>query len=393
MTSRPRKVLLIILDGVGVGALPDADLYGDDGSNTLGNIAEAVGGLNLPNLEKLGLGNITPIKGVTPQTRPAASYARLAEASPGKDSTSGHWEIAGLILDTPFPLYPDGFPPEVIEPFEEATGRQVIGNVAASGTEIIKELGDEHVRTGKLIVYTSADSVFQIAAHMDVVPLEDLYAFSLAARRLLKGKHSVGRVIARPFTGPSGDYTRTADRKDFSLPPPRRTLLDELVDARLESISIGKVDYLFAGRGFSETIHTRSNAEVIERIIEHVGEEIDGLVFANLVDFDMLWGHRNDVPSFRRGLEEFDSALPEITAGLHSEDMLIITADHGTDPTTPSTDHSREYVPLLVYGKRLKGGVDLGTRETFADIGATIAEIFGVRVEAGRSLLKEIRGG
>jgi phosphopentomutase len=393
LTSPSRKVLLIILDGVGVGALPDAGLYGDEGSNTLGNVAARVGGLNLPNLERLGLGNVAPIKGVTPQAEPGASYGRMAEASPGKDSTSGHWEIAGIVLDTPFPLYPGGFPPEVIEAFERAAGRQVIGNVAASGTEIIKELGDEHVRTGKLIVYTSADSVFQIAAHVDVVPLEELYSISEAARRLLKGRHAVGRVIARPFTGTSGNYTRTPDRRDFSLSPPRRTLLDELVDRGLKTVSIGKVDYLFAGRGFTDNVHTRSNAEVIERIIEHTGKVLSGLVFANLVDFDMLWGHRNDVPGFRRGLEEFDSALPEITSGLREQDMLIITADHGTDPTTPSTDHSREYVPLLVYGKRLRSGIDLGTRETFADVGATIAEIFGVRVEAGRSFLGEIQGG
>jgi phosphopentomutase len=393
LTSPNRKVLLIILDGVGAGALPDAGLYGDEGSNTLGNVAREVGGLDLPNLEKLGLGNIAPIEGVAPQAEPGASYAKMAEASPGKDSTSGHWELAGLILDTPFPLYPDGFPPDVIKAFEEASGRQVIGNRAASGTEIIKELGDEHVRTGKVIVYTSADSVFQIAAHVDVVSLEELYRMSEAARRLLKGEHAVGRVIARPFTGSSGNYTRTPDRRDFSLSPPRRTLLDELVDAGFESVSIGKVDYLFAGRGFTGNVHTRSNAEVIARVIEHAGKDLAGLVFANLVDFDMLWGHRNDVAGFERGLREFDAAVPEITAGLRHGDVLIITADHGTDPTTPSTDHSREYVPLLVWGKRLKNGVDLGVRGTFADVGATIAEIFGVRVEAGRSFLGDLKSG
>jgi phosphopentomutase len=393
LTSPYRKVLLIILDGVGVGALPDANLYGDEGSNTLGNLADVMGGLELPNLEKFGLGNTASIRGVAPQTEPLANYGRMAEASPGKDSTSGHWEIAGLILDAPFPLYPEGFPPEVIGPFEKAVGRSVLGNVPASGTEIIKELGDEHVRTGKLIVYTSADSVFQIAAHVDVVPLDELYTISETARRLLTGKHAVGRVIARPFAGSSGNYTRTADRKDFSLSPPRRTLLDELSGKGLKTISIGKVDYLFARRGFSDTVHTRSNTEVIARIIEHTVLEMHGLVFANLVDFDMLWGHRNDVEGFRQGLEEFDSALPVITAGLREQDVLIITADHGTDPTTSSTDHSREYVPLLVYGKRLRHGTDLGTRETFADVGATIAEVFGVKVEAGKSFLGEISDG
>ena len=393
MTSPSRKILLIILDGVGVGALPDAGLYGDEGTNTLGNVAEKVGGLDLPNLERLGLGNIAPIKGVAPEAEPLANYARMAEASPGKDSTSGHWELAGLILDKPFPLYPDGFPGEVIEAFEEASGRQVIGNRAASGTEIIKELGAEHVRTGRLIVYTSADSVFQIAAHVDVVPLEELYTISEAARKLLKGKHAVGRVIARPFTGSSGNYTRTPDRRDFSLSPPRRTLLDELTGKGLETVSIGKVDYLFAGRGFTSNVHTRSNAEVIERIIEYTGKDLTGLVFANLVDFDMLWGHRNDIAGFERGLREFDAAVPEITAGLRDRDMLIITADHGTDPTTASTDHSREYVPLLVWGRRLTCGVDLGVRETFADVGATVAEVFGVEVEAGRSFLGELESG
>jgi phosphopentomutase len=281
----------------------------------------------------------------------------------------------------------------VIEPFEKAIGRPVLGNIPASGTEIIKDLGDEHVRTGNPIVYTSGDSVFQIAAHVDVIPLDRLYSISETARRLLAGKHAVGRVIARPFTGTSGGYRRTADRRDFSLPPPRRTVLDELSGKGLKTISVGKVDYLFAGRGFTDKVHTRSNAEVTERIIEYAGKELSGLVFANLVDFDMLWGHRNDVKGFKRGLEEFDLALPEITAGLREPDVLIITADHGTDPTTPSTDHSREYVPILVCGPRLKQGVDLGTRETFADIGATVAEVFGVEVEAGKSFLGEVRSG
>ena len=387
------KVLLIILDGVGIGALPDAGTYGDEGSNTLGNLAAASGGLDLPNLERLGLGNISPIEGVKHQADPQACFGRMAEASPGKDSISGHWEIAGLILESPFPTYPRGFPPEVIDAFTEATGMGVLGNKAASGTEIIKELGDEHVATGKPIVYTSADSVFQVAAHVDVIPLEELYEICKTARALLTGRHAVGRVIARPFTGPSGDYTRTPDRKDFSLCPPRMTLLDKLKEKGLETISVGKVDYMFSKRGFTGSVRTRSNQDGVGKIVDVVGEPHRGLIFANLVDFDMLWGHRNDIEGFRQGLEEFDAALPRIRGALGDEDLLVITADHGNDPTTPSTDHSREYVPLLVCGKSLKQGVDLGTRETFADLGATIGEVFGIETEAGTSFLGSIRSG
>jgi phosphopentomutase len=390
LTTAPRKVLLIILDGVGVGALPDAGAYGDVGSDTLGNLARASGGLDLPNLEHLGLGNLAHIQGLEPQRDPGGNYGKMAERSPGKDSTSGHWEMAGLVLETPFPTYPHGFPPEVIKPFEKAIGRGILGNKAASGTEIIKELGDEHVRSGKPIVYTSADSVFQIAAHTDVIPLEDLYRFCRIARDQLTGQHAVGRVIARPFTGPSGSYTRTPDRKDFSLCPPRPTVIDRLHEKGIPTVSVGKVDYIFAKRGFSGGIHTRSNSDAIGVITRKAGEASGGLVFANLVDFDMLWGHRNDTRGFRGGLEEFDTALPQILTGLGHDDMLIITADHGNDPTTPSTDHSREYVPLLVYGKAMRHGVDLGTRETFADVGATMAEFFGVDSEAGRSFLGEI---
>jgi phosphopentomutase len=389
----PPKVVLIILDGVGIGALPDARDYGDEGSNTLGNLARVSGGLDLPNLQRAGLGNIAPLEGIAPRSDSTANFGKMAEASPGKDSTSGHWEIAGLILDKPFPTYPDGFPPEVIQPFEKAIGRGILGNKAASGTEIIKELGDEHVRTGKPIVYTSADSVFQIAAHVDVIPLEELYRISRIARDQLTGKHAVGRVIARPFEGPSGGFTRTPDRKDFSLCPPGPTLMDELMAKGFKTVSIGKVDHLFAKRGFTDMIHTRSNAEVIERTIEQAGRDISGLVFANLVDFDMLWGHRNNPEGFRKGLEEFDRALPRIMAPLGADDVLVITADHGNDPTTPSTDHSREYVPLLVYGKSLRSGVDLGTRSTFADLGATIGEIFGTPTSHGKSFLKEISNG
>ena len=393
MSSQPSKVVLVILDGVGIGALPDAGRYGDEGSNTLGNLAHAVGGLNLPNLTRAGLGNIAPLEGMPPQAQPLAAFGKMAEASPGKDSTSGHWEIAGLILEKPFPTYPDGFPPEIIGPFEKAIGREVLGNKAASGTEIIKELGDEHVRTGKPIVYTSADSVFQIAAHVDVMPLDELYRISKIAREQLTGEHAVGRVIARPFEGPSGAYVRTPDRKDFSVCPPGPTLVDKLKDKGLKTISVGKVDHLFAKRGFTDMIHTRSNSEVIARVVEQAASDAAGLVFANLVDFDMLWGHRNNTEGFRQGLEQFDKALPRIMEPLKPDDILVITADHGNDPTTPSTDHSREYVPLLVYGKNLWHGVDLGVRSTFADLGATIGEVFGVETEHGTSFLGEISRG
>jgi phosphopentomutase len=392
LTALSRKALVIVLDGVGVGALPDAGEYGDQGSNTLANLAEAVGGLNLPNLERFGLGNIIPIRGVAPCPKPAASFGKMAEASPGKDSTSGHWEMMGLVLEKPFPTYPHGFPPEVIGAFERAIGRGTLGNFAASGTEIIKQLGDEHVATGKPIVYTSADSVFQIAAHEDVIPVEELYHMCRTARDLLTGKHAVGRVIARPFTGASGAYTRTPRRRDFSLCPPRETLLDLLVARGKTTLSVGKVDYLFAKRGFTGQVHAPSNADIIANIVDQAGRAIDGLVFANLVDFDMLWGHRNDVQGFRGGLEEFDLGLPVIAAALGPEDVLIVTADHGNDPTTASTDHSREHVPLLVYGRSLEPGIDLGVRASFADLGATVGEMFGIALPAGRSFLKEISG-
>jgi len=390
LTSVSRKALIVVLDGVGIGALPDAANYGDQGSNTLGNLAEAVGGLTLPNLERLGLGNIAPLKGVTPQASPVANFGKMSEASPGKDSTSGHWEMMGLILEKPFPTYPHGFPDDVVGAFERAIGRGTLGNFAASGTEIIKQLGDEHVRTGKPIIYTSADSVFQIAAHEDVIPPDELYHMCRLAREILTGPNAVGRVIARPFVGSSGNYVRTPRRKDFSLCPPHDTLVDLLAAKGFATISVGKVDYLFAKRGFTESVHAPTNADIIARVIEQGARPVDGLVFANLVDFDMLWGHRNDIEGFKGGLEEFDRRLPEIMAALGPRDVLIVTADHGNDPTTPSTDHSREHVPLLVYGKGLKQGINLGRRDTFADIGSTIGEMFGIALGAGTSFLKEI---
>jgi phosphopentomutase len=385
-----KRVLLIVLDGVGIGALPDADLYGDSGSNTLGNMANAVGGLDLPNLEKLGLGNIAPLKGVEPAKQPLGAYGIMKEISPGKDSTSGHWEMMGVVLDGPFPTYPEGFPPEVMEAFEKAIGRGTLGNYPASGTTIIRDLGDEHVATGKPIVYTSADSVFQIAAHEDVIPVADLYEMCWKARKILTGRHAVGRVIARPFVGRSGNYTRTTRRKDFSLEPIDKTLLDLMSAAGLDVVTAGKVCYLFAKRGITESLKAPTNKDVTDSIITLLGRDIEGLVFANLVDFDMLWGHRNDIEGFYGGLTEFDRRLAEILAAMRGEDALFITADHGNDPTTPSTDHSREQVPVLVYGERVKPGVDLGVRASFADLGATIAENFGIGLKAGRSFLGKI---
>jgi phosphopentomutase len=374
-----KRVVLIVLDSCGVGELPDAFKYGDQGSNTLSNTAKAVDGLHLPNLQRLGLGNIASISGVEPQDKPLASYGKMAEVSPGKDSTTGHWEMAGVILKKPFPVYPNGFPDELIKRFEKAIGIEVLGNKPASGTEIIKELGEEHLRTGKPIVYTSADSVFQIAAHEEKIPVPKLYDICLTARELLTGENAVARVIARPFVGKPGSFRRTDRRKDFSLPPPERTILEILRDKKVKIIGIGKINDLFAGRGISRSIHTRDNQDAMDKFIQTIKEEKEGLIFINLVDFDMVWGHRNDVQGFAKGLEDFDRRLEMVQSLLQSQDVLIITADHGCDPTTPSTDHSMEYVPLLIFGKKLKKGVDLGTRRSFSDISATLADIFEVQ--------------
>lgn len=375
-----RRICLLILDACGVGELPDAADYGDNGSNTIGNIASHTGGLKMPNMAKLGLGNITRIKGVPPIEKTSAYYGKMAEISKGKDSTIGHWELAGLISRSAFPVYPEGFPDEVIEKFKKLTGREVLGNKPASGTEIIAELGEEHMRSSDLIVYTSADSVFQIAAHNDIIPLQELYRYCELARVMLDGEHGVSRVIARPFTGQPGNFIRTPDRKDFSLVPTQNTLLDILKANKLDVITIGKVDYLFAERGVTQTNHTKSNAHGIDVLIEKLtNDDFEGLLFTNLVDFDMLWGHRNNVEEFAVGLEYFDSRFPEILNALRDDDLLIITADHGCDPTTVSTDHSREYVPLIVYSKMFKKpGSSLGIRSTFADVAATIAGLFEV---------------
>src|SRR5258706_4302140 len=385
------RVFLIVLDGVGIGALPDAADYGDAGANTLLHVAEAAGGLALPRLERLGLGRLVALPGVRAVSDPEGARARLAQTSKGKDSTTGHWELAGLVLKRAFPTYPNGFPAALLERWSERTGRGWIGNVAASATEIMERVGAEHQRGGKLIVYTSADSVFQVAAHEQTVPLEELYSACRAARELLAGEHAVGRVIARPFVGAPGEYRRTPNRRDFSLAPPADTLLDRLTRAGRRVVTVGKVDDLFAGRGVSEAIHTRGNAEgedVLEDLARRGGE---GLVFANLVDFDQQYGHRNDPAGFARALEQFDERLGAILGRLRSDELCLVTADHGNDPTTPGTDHTREYAPLLAAGPRVRGG-DLGTRPTFADVGATLAELFGVGpLPAGTSFLREVR--
>jgi phosphopentomutase len=387
-----KNVIFIVLDGVGIGALPDAGAYGDAGTNTLGNIARAVGNLRLPNLERLGLGNIAGVQGVSRVEAAEGCFGRMAEQSMGKDSTTGHWEIAGIVTDRPFPLYPDGFPEEVIRGFLEATGTKgILGNKPASGTEIIRKLGDEHVRTGFPIVYTSADSVFQIAAHEDVIPLPQLYRICQIAReQVLVGQHAVGRVIARPFIGGSGGFTRTANRRDFSVVPPRETLLDLLSKQHVRTVGVGKIDDLFAGRGLVEKVHTKSNAEGIEETIKAARRTDGGFVMTNLVDFDVQYGHRQDPKGFARELEAFDRQLPGIQESLSDDDLLMISADHGNDPTDASTDHSREYVPLVCWSRNGKRGGDIGTRSTFADAGQTVAEFFGVTGRtklAGQSFL------
>lgn len=388
-----KRVFIVVLDSVGAGELPDAGDYGDVGSHTL-YAASTSKYFNMPNMKKLGLFHIDGVKERFPEISDTTPFdgtvARMAEQSKGKDTTTGHWEIAGIISELPFPTYPNGFPEEVIKQFEEKTGRKVLCNLPYSGTDVIRDYGKEHVETGALIVYTSADSVFQIAAHEEVVPLNELYRYCEIAREMLTGKHGVGRVIARPFIGSCPDYKRTSNRHDFSLEP-SLTMLDEMKAAGLDTLAVGKIFDIFAGKGITDTVRTHDNAEGIEKLIERTEREFHGLCFVNLVDFDMIYGHRNDVDGYAKALTYFDEQLPRILAGLQEEDILIITADHGCDPSTPSTDHSREYIPLVVYGKKVKKGLNLGTRTTFADISATILEYFDVpQKTAGTSFLKEI---
>ncbi len=385
-----KRVFLIVLDSFGVGQCPDSEKFGDIGVNTLGSCATSPK-LSIPNMEQAGLGCIDGVSCIARAEHPAGAFCRLQEASMGKDTTIGHWEIAGIVSSEPLPTYPNGFPEEVLAPFREATGRGVLANAPWSGTEVINVYGDEHVRTGDLIVYTSADSVFQIAAHEDVVPPEQLYEYCRIARRILRGKHGVGRVIARPFTGTSGHYTRTANRHDFSLEPPRETLLDAVRAAGKDTIAVGKIFDIFAGQGITEHVFNKSNADGMDHTMDYAGKDFNGLCFVNLVDFDMLYGHRRDIDGYANALTEFDRWLPGFLQKLGDEDVVMITADHGCDPAyKATTDHTREYVPLLILGKKVKP-VNLGTRKTFADIAATAAELLDVPFEcAGSSFAGEI---
>jgi phosphopentomutase len=389
------KVLLLVCDSFGVGQTPDAADYGDEGSNTLGNTARAVGGIEAPNLAALGLGAVTEVQGVGNEPEPGTAHGRMRERSAGKDTTTGHWELAGLIVDQPFPTYPDGFPDEVIGAFELAVGVEVLGNVAASGTEILEQLGEQHVSTGRPIVYTSADSVFQIATHKDVVPLDTLYEWCRAARGILDGEHRVGRVIARPFVGEPGAFVRTHERRDFSVEPFAHTYLDRVQAAGTRVYGVGKIQDIFAGKGLTEARHSESNDHGIDLTIEYLSRDEPVLVVANLVDFDTKYGHRNDPEGYARCVEEFDRRLPELV-GAVGDGLLFLTGDHGCDPTDASTDHTREHTPVLVAGGALdrRPPVDLGTRDSFADLGATIAELFGVEIGdglAGESFADRLR--
>lgn len=372
------RVILIVLDSVGAGEMADADLYGDKGSNTLGNIAKNIKGFKLENLEALGLGNIDPGIGLKSAEMPAGSYGKAMEISPGKDTTTGHWEISGVTLNQAFPTFPQGFPEELVKTFENLIGTKTLGNEVASGTEIIARLGDKHVETGFPIIYTSADSVFQIAAHEEVIPLPELYEICRKARAMLTGKYAVGRVIARPFLGSDGSYKRTSNRRDFSLKPIKKTMLEVISESGLNVMAVGKIEDIFAGVGITEAVHTTNNMDGVDKTLEYMATAKKGLVFTNLVDFDMLYGHRNDVKGYANALKEFDDRLPEIIKSMRASDALIITADHGCDPTTESTDHSREHIPILVFGKNIKAGVNIGTRTGFCDIGATVLDLLGL---------------
>ena len=384
-----RRAAIIVLDGLGIGPAHDTDRYGDTGSDTLGNTLREVGGLDLPNLTAFGVGNIAPLKGLPAAAQPLAAWGKAQPVSAGKDSTTGHWELTGVILEHPFPTYPKGFPAEVIAEFARRTGRGVIGNVAGSGTVMLDRYADEHVKSGKWIVYTSADSVFQVAAHEEHVPLTELYAACAEARAMLTGTHGVSRVIARPFVGTSGAWKRTPNRKDFSLEPPGPTLLDRLADRGIPRVGVGKVDDLFAGRNITST-HTPTNGDAYRLIIEALRTMDRGFLFVNVIEFDQSWGHRNDVPGFAAGLRELDAALPRLLEPVREEDLIMFTADHGNDPTTASTDHAREVVPVLAYGPRVRP-VALGERRTFADLGQTVAEFLGTApLTAGTSFLSEV---
>ena len=384
------RVTLIVLDGAGIGAMPDATEWGDAGSDTFGHICESRQ-LKLPNLQSLGLGNIRPLAGVPAIEKPSGGYGKCALRSNGKDTTTGHWEMAGIILKRAFPTYPNGFPQSIIDQFIAATHVPgILGNIPASGTEIIKQFGEEHVKTGKPIIYTSADSVFQIAAHEEVIPLERLYEICEIARDLLRGEHEVGRVIARPFRGEPGSFYRTENRHDYAVPPPRENLLPLLSGNGFDVVCIGKIASIYDSTGVTQDLKAKNNQQSIDQTIKALEDKTRGLIFSNLVDFDMLYGHRRDTEGYARALEHFDARWPEIESAMRDDDLLMITADHGNDPTFPGTDHTREYAPLIVYGKKAKAGVDLGTRESLSDIGKTIAENFGLNLRAGESFLKDL---
>jgi phosphopentomutase len=386
-----KRITVIVLDSVGCGDAPDAAAYGDAGADTIGNMSRVVGGLHLPNLCQLGLGHTTDILGVPPVEFASGAYGRLTEIGAGKDTTAGHWELSGLVVKQPFPVYPSGFPADLIAEYERLIGRSTLGNYPASGTEIIKELGEEHVRTGKPIIYTSADSVFQVAAHEEIIPIEELYSICRIARKMLSGEHAVGRVIARPFIGNPGNFKRTERRKDFSLEPPADTILDILKAAGYQVVGVGKIEDIFAHRGLTSSQHTGNNMAGVDAILEFLEMDFTGLIFANLVDFDALYGHRNDSAGYANALQEFDRRLPEITNRLRDEDAVMITADHGNDPTDVSTDHTRERVPILVYGTPIKQNLNLGTRSGFADLAASIADCLGVEWQGpGKSFADKI---
>ncbi|MFZ7134008.1 MAG: phosphopentomutase [Eubacteriales bacterium] len=385
-----KRIIWIVIDSVGIGELPDAKEYGDVGSNTLEHIYTYCQDFSLKNMEKLGLGNIQGVTVIPKSNSPMGAYGKSIERSPGKDTTTGHWEMAGIILDNPFPTFPNGFPDDFIQKFQKEIGRGVLGNYPASGTEIIQELGDEHVRTGKPIVYTSADSVFQIAAHEEIIPVEELYSLCRIARELLVDELGVGRVIARPFIGYNGEYKRTPHRHDFSLKPFGKTVLDCVKDAGYHVLGVGKIKDIFAGCGLTDSVSIENNRDGVNKTLDFMKKNRDGLIFTNLVDFDMVYGHRNDVNGYAKALQAFDTRLPEIIHAMQSEDILIINSDHGCDPTTSSTDHSREYIPILIYGKNIHP-VDLGIRGTFADIGATVCEYLDVeKIKTGTSFLSKI---
>lgn len=383
-----KRVFLIVLDSVGIGEMPDAAAFGDAGSNTLGAAAKSAY-FSMPHMKKLGLFNIDGVEIGEKEQSPGGAFGRMTERSMGKDTTIGHWEIAGVVSESPLPTYPDGFPKEILDAFSEKTGRGILCNKPYSGTEVIRDYGEEHMKTGDLIVYTSADSVFQVAAHEDVVPVEQLYEYCQIARDMLVGEHGVGRVIARPFEGKPGEFKRTTRRHDFSLEPPKVTMLDQLKDAGREVLGVGKIFDIFAGKSITDYVRTTGNPDGIDKTLDYMERDFEGLCFVNLVDYDMLYGHRNDVEGYAKALTYFDERLPEIMGKMREDDILMITADHGCDPSTPSTDHSREYTPLVMYGRNIPSGRNFGTRSSFADIGATVLDYFGIEKQiAGEGLLK-----